>query len=305
MAFDIPVVIIIFNRPENLRLLWDQIRANRPSKLYVISDGPRTDEEKILVDNCRELATPDWECDVVRIFSERNLGCRKNQITGISQVFSAEEEVIVLEDDCVPSASFFDYCQFLLNQYRNDDSIFSITGLNQFAYNAHGERESQCSFSRYFSSWGWACWRRSWSLCNWSEKPGTAWLDGMDTSFAIPSTINFWKQLLSDENCFEKLDSWAYQFGFTALRHARKTIIPAHNLIGNNGLLAGTHNKRIDWQIPAVEELHVPFRLPQKITLDDEHDKLFERRHYDGRLISRLRAKLAIGTRIRKLLGRD
>ena len=48
----------------------------------------------------------------------------------ISWFFEQEPEGIILEDDCVPSLSFFGYCTTLLKKFRNDERIGHISGSN-------------------------------------------------------------------------------------------------------------------------------------------------------------------------------
>ena len=46
----------------------------------------------------------------------------------IDWFFSKEEKGIILEDDCVPSQTFYYYCQELLDHYENNENVFSIGG---------------------------------------------------------------------------------------------------------------------------------------------------------------------------------
>ncbi|HLZ16590.1 MAG TPA: hypothetical protein VKQ08_06095, partial [Cyclobacteriaceae bacterium] len=48
-----PVLLVIFNRPETTRLVFEAIRKAKPSKLYVAADGPR-DNVKSDIDRCTE-----------------------------------------------------------------------------------------------------------------------------------------------------------------------------------------------------------------------------------------------------------
>ena len=45
MRADVPVAFIIFNRPDTTAMVFEEIRKAKPSKLYVIADGPRPDRE--------------------------------------------------------------------------------------------------------------------------------------------------------------------------------------------------------------------------------------------------------------------
>ncbi len=86
------VVIIFFNRPRELKRVWDAVSKVKPAKLVAISDGPRRVEERVLVDACRSIIMPDWNCDLVRLYRESNLGCRNNIVDGLTEVFRTEEK---------------------------------------------------------------------------------------------------------------------------------------------------------------------------------------------------------------------
>src|SRR5690606_32755852 len=126
----------------------------RPKRLYIAADGPRNDREAKKCRAAREIATNiDWECKHVTLFSNKNQGCQKAMSNGISWFFEHEPEGIILEDDCVPHPSFFNFCATLLKKYRNDDRIGHIGGANLQL----GRRRGNASyyFSKLTHVWGW------------------------------------------------------------------------------------------------------------------------------------------------------
>ena len=58
---EIPVLLMIFNRPETTEKVFNAIRQEKPKRLFVAADGPRADKtgeiERCLearkIDNCR------------------------------------------------------------------------------------------------------------------------------------------------------------------------------------------------------------------------------------------------------------
>jgi hypothetical protein len=126
------VLFLVFNRPETTRQVFEAIRAARPPRLYVASDGARTDRpgeaETVAAVRSSVLDAIDWPCEVHTLLRESNLGCRDAVSGAISWFFDHEEEGIILEDDCLPSPSFFAFCETLLEEYRHDHSIAGITG---------------------------------------------------------------------------------------------------------------------------------------------------------------------------------
>jgi len=162
-AVETPLLFLVFNRPEPTARVFERIRAMRPATLYVSADGPRAGRDGEY-DACRKVReivkNVDWDCDTKYLFHDSNLGCKKGVSTGITWFFENEAEGIVLEDDCLPDPSFFQFCSELLTRYRDDGRIGLIAGTN---YLGESECEDDYFFSRHCPIWGWASWRRAWS----------------------------------------------------------------------------------------------------------------------------------------------
>ena len=210
------VAFIIFNRPGSTEKVFREIAKARPPKLLVVSDGPRLnrpDEAEIVAKTREIIKEIDWECEVITNFSETNLGCKKRVSSGIDWVFEQVEECIILEDDCIPHPSFFQYCEELLEKYRNDDRIMAISGDNfQF-----GKKRTDHSyyFSRYVHIWGWATWRRAWekydvTMSKWPEIKAGNWLQDI---ISDPPIEQVWRN--NFENVYKgNIDTWDYQWTF-------------------------------------------------------------------------------------------
>lgn len=170
---DTPIVFIIFNRPETTRKVFEKIALVRPKRLFVIADGPREsklNEGEACAETRKIIDEINWNCDVHKIYSEINLGCKSRIVSGLNIVFDLTTEAIILEDDCIPDPSFFPYCESLLERYRNDERIGLISG-NNFLFGDYDNFDSYY-FSRYPHIWGWASWRRAWKkydsqICQW------------------------------------------------------------------------------------------------------------------------------------------
>src|SRR5689334_9315101 len=112
-----PVLLLIFNRPDTTALVMEALRRARPSRVYVAADGPREgmgEDERC--ERARRIATEvNWPCEIKTLFRKCNLGCGRALSGAIDWFFEHEEQGIILEDDCVPSQSFFPYCAELLD----------------------------------------------------------------------------------------------------------------------------------------------------------------------------------------------
>ena len=87
--------------------------------------------KKYLVEESRRIVDNiDWVCDVHKIYSEINQGLYTTMWDAFDYIFSLFERVIVLEDDVVPTESFFTFTSELLEKYKDDKRIQRISGMN-------------------------------------------------------------------------------------------------------------------------------------------------------------------------------
>ena len=247
MADDIskvPVLFIIFNRPDTTAQVFEAIRRARPPRLYVAADGPRAGREGE-IEKCaltRQITeSVDWPCEVRRLYRDENLGCGKAVSSAITWYFENEEEGIILEDDCVPDPSFFPYCGAMLERYRNDDRVMMVAG-SDYSLRPRVKGPSYY-FATYFPIWGWATWRRAWNnydfrMAAWPEfkrRKGVR-------KVVRDTTMARWL-----EDCFEQtyrggIDTRDYQWAFTGLLGGKLSVCPNGNLISNIGYV-GAHMK--------------------------------------------------------------
>jgi capsular polysaccharide biosynthesis protein len=275
----IPIVFLIFNRPDTTARVFETIRQAKPPKLLIVADGPRSDRPDD-IENCKAaraiVEKIDWDCEVFRNYSEVNLGCRKRVISGLDWVFEQVEEAIILEDDCLPHPTFFRYCQELLEKYRNDTRIMMISGDNfQFGRN---KTEHSYYFSRYGHIWGWATWRRSWllfdeSMSTWPERRDQKWLEQL---LGNEQAAVFWTRIF--QGVYDGFNTWDYIWIFTLWSHNGLTILPNINLISNIGFGSGTHTTMQNSPFANMKIASMPFPLvhPNLIQQNIEADNFTE-----------------------------
>ena len=152
-----PITFCIFNRPELTRAVFDRIALQRPRQLLIVADGARSDVagEAEQVSATREIVSQiDWDCQLHTNFADVNLGCRRRMSTGITWALQKVERTIILEDDCLPDASFFPFCEQLLERYANDDQVGMISGDNfQPQSDSNFARSSESNDSYYSVSY--------------------------------------------------------------------------------------------------------------------------------------------------------
>ena len=267
------VLFIIFNRPDTTRQVFAQIKKAKPRRLYIAGDGPRANrpgEEELCIAARNIVDEIDWVCEVKTHFQDVNHGCKEAVSSAISWFFEQEEEGIILEDDCLPADSFFNFCDTLLEKYRYDTRIRHICGCNLQQGRKWGNE------SYYFSNithvWGWAGWRRVWKdydkeLKQFDEEDLLYQMGKIFGNRYITDTLgHIFKELKSG-----KIDTWDYQLGFLNYFNNGLCIIPNVNMIANLGF--GTNSTHtVDANSPyanlPVEDLtkitHPQYFLPEK-----------------------------------------
>jgi hypothetical protein len=299
-----PVALIIFNRPDRTERVFAAIRQAQPSKLFVVADGPRPtredDKEKCVAARAI-IDRVDWDCEVLKNYAPENLGCGKRVSTGINWVFEHVEESIILEDDCLPHPTFFQYCEDLLERYRHDLRVMHISG-NNF-YSGKYSRPDSYIFSRYAHMWGWATWRRAWQYYDFEMKlwPQLKQQSSLQDIFCDPHTIMTWTRILQDV-ADGKLDTWDFQWIMTCLFQNGLAVLPNVNLVSNIGFGAdATHtfsaeSTAVDGlQLSlATEPMTFPLKSPDVMLPDSQIDRFMQDALYDyfPKLPKRVRLKL-------------
>ncbi|MCL2792951.1 MAG: nucleotide-diphospho-sugar transferase [Spirochaetaceae bacterium] len=237
LYFNTPILFLIFNRLDTTKQVFEKIRSVTPSKLYIASDGPRDnrigEDEKVKTIREYVFNSIDWNCEVKTLFREKNLGCGKAVSQAITWFFENEEMGIILEDDCLPSSSFFPYCEELLNKYKDDARIFHIAGHNPLTY-------TKMKYSYYFARiqhcWGWASWRRAWEKYSFDINDLNSFMrqKKINKIFATKADRIYWTNIFIGM-AEHKVDTWDYQWTYTIFNNNGICINPSKNLVTNIG----------------------------------------------------------------------
>lgn len=233
MMFPTPILFIIFNRPDVTEKVFDAIRKARPTRLYIAADGPRGErgDDAELVEKTRAITEEvDWDCRIHRLYREDNLGCKHGVEGAIDWFFQNEKEGIILEDDCLPSRSFFTYCQKLLERHRDDSKIAAICGHSKPYYEI--ESTLDYDFSCIWSMWGWATWADRWHrLEKRPEQFDSRDLDPLGKGFP---RLDMERKITACHNGV--VDSWDFPVMYAIIKQRLLVTIPARNLVGNIGV---------------------------------------------------------------------
>ena len=305
------VLLLFFNRIDHFSQVWEQVRRARPDRLFLYQDGPRmVDADGLAVSRpedskdwpgimaCRQLVSDaqiDWPCRVERLYQTKNYGCDPSEFLSQQWAFSQVDRCIVLEDDDVPSLSFFRFCEEMLERYKDDERVTLISGFNTEgpmtppapADHALPSQEPLPSyfFTRAFSIWGWASWARV--VRHWDGDYG--FVRDPQQFECLCQKVRQYRQrrdmpmmcqahAASGKAYYESI-FWAYM-----LLHDGLAIMPQHNLINNIGMDGGTHfaadvdllprRLRAQFTMPR-HELDFPLVHPSAVEEWPEYQRLF------------------------------
>jgi hypothetical protein len=280
-----PVLFITFNRFIETKLVFNKIREYKPNIFYISSDGPRLDNDKEdnIVYSIRNyiLNNIDWECEVHTLFQDSNLGCKSAVSGAINWFFRNVDEGIILEDDCLPSISFFLFCEKILSKYRYDPQVYHIDGSNF----CDPVDKMLYHYSRYALIWGWASWRRAWFKYNIEmiDYPHYKSINFLDNIFTKKYERKFWYKNL-DLAYNNKIDTWDYQWFYAIWKNEGLTIRPNYNMIKNIGFNKNaTHttnsNKVLDSMIS--HEIDLSLITPTSIYTNSKLDEQTSKKRFN------------------------
>ena len=231
-----PLLFLVYKRIDLVKIVFQEIRKYKPKEFYIASDGPKSQAEKKLCDDVRSyiISNIDWECNIYTLFREKNLGCKIAVSSAIDWFFQHVEEGIILEDDCLPTESFFIYCEKMLNVYKDDVNVMHISGCN---YLEKFKSKSEHFFSEYAAIWGWATWRRAWEKYDLYL---TFINQENSRDFFINHSNNDYNQYYYWRKIYDKLEdgsfnTWDYSWIFSIWNAGGFCVTPCSNLVKNLG----------------------------------------------------------------------
>jgi hypothetical protein len=281
-----PVALFVYNRPELTARVVATLREAQPSRLLVVADGPKADRmtDPARCAAARAVATQlDWPCELRTHFADQNLGLKRRMESGLDWVFDQTDEAIILEDDCLPSRSFYRFCEELLKRYRHDERVLTVSG-TCFLFDQYQPPHSYF-FSRYPLIWGWATWRRAWrkhdpTMAAWPACRESGFLERFLESAAAR---RYWTARLELNR--GRGASWDYAWILSCWLADGLSAVPSLNLVRNVGFGDGATNTTDATSRFAdlpVGELALPLRHPPAVERDAAADLVLERTTFSG-----------------------
>lgn len=294
-----PILFLVFNRLETTKKVFDSIKKAQPPKIYIASDGPRKNinGEDRQVETIRNyiLQNINWNCEVKTLFREKNLGCKYAVSDAISWFFKNEKQGIILEDDCLPSESFFWFCEELLEKYKKDLRVWHISGDNFQDNQFRGD--GTYYFSQYNHIWGWATWADRWQKYDVEMSSFKSFSKNINVRSIYKNKDDqlYWLNVFKDVYD-KKVDTWDYQWTYAIHINNGLSILPNKNLISNIGFGENaTHTLSLESEFSNIPKAELDRKMihPEFILSDIDADiytseKMFKNKNIIRRLLSKI-----------------
>lgn len=235
----IPVLLLIHRRLGPTARVMEALSHARPEVLLIAADGPGDDPRCAQV---REhvMSSITWPCQLQTRFLDEQQGCRKAVSSALEWAFGLHEQLIIIEDDCLPHPSFFTFCEAMLDRFKDEPTVMQICGSNLTQMQPAGH---SCYFSRFGPIWGWASWRRAWQAYDVEMKAWSGLRNSSQLRQLCPEAFEAgWRREVLDAVHRGEVDTWDYQWAFAKLLCGGLNVVPAVNLVSNIGFGAdATH----------------------------------------------------------------
>jgi len=232
---NIPVVVNVWLRQDILLKQFEVIRNVRPNIIFFASDGGRNKDEHNQIIIIRKIAEKvDWNCIIYKIFEDNNLGMLPMLKRVLDFVFSKVDRCAYLEDDIIPSSSYFYFCSELLEKYKEDERIIMINGMNHLE--VYDKPNADYFFSNEGSIWGIAFWKRTYLRYCDKEYENDSYIRAriIEQGRVVKKT-KFAKKITTNSFSQSYISGSEFNLGFIQLTQNQLIIIPTKNLISNLG----------------------------------------------------------------------
>lgn len=246
-----PIIVFVYNRPDRAKNLILSLSKNPEainSELYIFSDGAKNEKSVKPVNEVRAFINTieqnKWFKSVTITESKINKGLAVSIIDGVNAVMKKHGRAIIVEDDNIVATDFLDYMNRGLEFYKNDDSIWAISGFSRKMQFPNGYNKDVFLMQRV-SSYTWASWSDRWNKVDWSLK-------GVYPKFLFDRKIRRRfaecgadRPLMLDAQVTGKINSWAIRFEYYMMKNNMYSIMPVvsrANCTGNDG--SGTHGQK-------------------------------------------------------------
>ena len=272
-----PILIVAYARDQNLDRIISLV-ANRNRKLYVFVDGPANSEILSNVLNVRRVVRDNAESIKEAMISESNFGVGRAIPAALDWIFEHENEIVILEDDCIPSGESLRYFDEMLQYVKGDTAL--ISGSSPYFW-SEITKNNKITSSQYPLIWGWATTKESWISISEYINSKARIRDCVFSLLRAPRKLLPFCYFLSAYINIKKgrLQAWDSLIALNFLIKNKTALIPPYSLVVNIGNdSSASHDmsnsrfvfKEANIEIPELESLLVSSAKNERWKMDRE-----------------------------------
>lgn len=268
-----PVVVFVYNRPEQTKRILEALNCNILSdktKIFIFSDAAKDDTEKGNVKQVRQYIQYFKENnsfqEVEIVLAETNLGLQTSLINGITKIVNEYGKVIVVEDDILTSKDFLSFMNKALMYYQDDNRVWSVSGYTPSLRSLKRlQTDVYCSIRG--NCWGWATWSNRWNKIDWEISDYEEFIVNKNEKKRFNEGGKDMTALLKLQKS-GSISSWAIRWNYQQYKEQMISIFPKFSKVqnigfdgsGTNGGIANSFNTSIK------EEKEWDFKYNEKET---------------------------------------
>lgn len=269
------IAVFAYNRNIHLLKTLDGLKSNSEVReLYIFQDGLKTEEHRAGWEKTREIILDvDW-CKVKFFQAQENKGLARSIVDGINLVLKENEAVVVLEDDCVPTANFMSFMLQCFEKYKDNKNVYCVSG---YSWPIDVKKEDyDIYFTGRISSWGWGTWKDRWEQYAIDNDILYRIKNSKEKSLYLATWGNDLEKMFLDRIA-GKNDSWAVYWALKVIELGGACVAPYSSLIQNigcdgSGVHCGTTDK---FRVDLENDSKGKYNLPDNIFILDDIKRAF------------------------------
>lgn len=228
-----PVLIVSYARYELLEEIL-QICLNAGVKdIYVSQDGLKAGDLKAEASHSKVKSLllgfkESYPENFHLLFRPSNIGCAANVVSSCDWIFRDKQVAIVLEDDCIPSSDFLQYCVQAIPVLNDNLDLWLACGSQPFP-NQLGE---SWVMSKYPLIWGWCTTNTKWREIR--QSIASLRIEKSVRSNLSQPEKSFWKAG-ARRAIHGFTDVWDTSLVYQMNMRGKYSLLPSDNLVTNLG----------------------------------------------------------------------
>ena len=231
------IIVFAYNRPSHLRRVLISLEDYKVNKIKIILDGPKNRKDVICQKEIKSIVFGKTNLKIDFIHRKKNLGLAKSITKALDKYSKIYENLIIIEDDCIPRKEFFRYMISSLKKFEKDETVGAI-GYQLPNIQANNNKTMSILKLDNFIPWGWSLKASNW---NKYRKQDNKFYNKKSTLKGIKSKVI--RKLLKNRKKTKNI--WSLKFIIYNYLNNKKYIYPSKSQIKNIGFDGSGVNSKI------------------------------------------------------------